>query len=58
LIVRRIRYDTTSELGKLIGSKGVASEILSGKRDLSKSHMTTLAKRFGVEPAVFLDPIR
>src|SRR5260221_3478327 len=28
---------TTTALGKLIGSKGVASEILSGKRDLSKS---------------------
>ena len=45
---------TISALGKLIGSKGVASEILSGKRDLSKSHMMTLAKHFGVEPAVFL----
>jgi HTH-type transcriptional regulator/antitoxin HigA len=45
---------TTTALGKLIGSKGVASEILSGKRDLSKSHMMTLAKHFGVEPAVFL----
>jgi HTH-type transcriptional regulator/antitoxin HigA len=49
---------STSSLGKLIGSKGVASEILSGKRDLSKSHMMTLAKHFGVEPAVFLPSIR
>lgn len=44
---------TISELGKLIGSKGNASEILAGKRDLSKSHMMTLAKHFGVGPAVF-----
>jgi len=44
---------TISALGKLIGSKGVASEILSGKRGLSKSHMTILAKHFGVEPGSF-----
>lgn len=45
---------TVTELGKVIGSKGIASEILSGKRDLSKSHMMSLAKHFAVEPAVFL----
>src|SRR5205807_612538 len=36
---------TTSDLGRLIGSKGVASEILRGKRSLSKSHMLKLAAR-------------
>jgi HTH-type transcriptional regulator / antitoxin HigA len=45
---------TVSQLGKIIGSKGVASEILNGKRELSKTHMMTLAKHFAVEPAVFL----
>ena len=45
---------STTALGKLIGSKGVASEILSGKRGFSKSQMVTLAKHFGVEPALFL----
>jgi len=45
---------TISGLGKVIGSKGVASEILSGKRELSKTHMLTLARHFAVEPAVFL----
>jgi len=48
---------TVTDLGKVIGSKGVASEILSGKRDLSKSHMMTLARHFAVEPAVFLPPM-
>lgn len=43
-----------SALGKVIGSKGVASEILSGKRELSKTHMMTLARHFAVEPGVFL----
>jgi HTH-type transcriptional regulator/antitoxin HigA len=49
---------TTTALGKLIGSKGIASEILSGKRDISKSHMIKIAKHFGVEPAVFLQSLR
>src|SRR5690242_8484355 len=38
----------TSDLGKLLGSKGIASEILNGKRSLSKSHMGVLAERFNV----------
>ena len=49
---------TISGLGKLIGSKGVASEILSGKRELSKAHMMTLARHFAVEPAVFLQSVK
>jgi HTH-type transcriptional regulator/antitoxin HigA len=48
---------TISALGKVIGSKGVASEILSGKRELSKTHMMTLARHFAVEPAVFLKSV-
>jgi HTH-type transcriptional regulator / antitoxin HigA len=43
-----------AELAALIGSKGVASEILSGKRGLSKANITRLAGHFGVSPAVFL----
>jgi HTH-type transcriptional regulator/antitoxin HigA len=37
-----------------IGSQGVLSEILSGKRDLNVRQITQLAARFGVSPAVFM----
>jgi HTH-type transcriptional regulator/antitoxin HigA len=37
-----------------IGSKGVISEILSGKRAISKQQAKALAARFGVSPALFL----
>ena len=46
----------TSQLGEVLGSKGVASEVLNGKRQLSKSHIAKLSVRFGVEPGVFLQP--
>jgi HTH-type transcriptional regulator/antitoxin HigA len=37
-----------------IGSQGVVSEILSGKRDLNVRQITQLAARFGVSPALFM----
>ncbi len=37
-----------------IGSQGVVSEILSGKRDLNVRQITRLAARFGVSPALFI----
>ena len=37
-----------------LGSQGVISEILTGKRDLNTRHIRKLAKRFGVSPAVFV----
>ena len=37
-----------------IGSQGVISEILSGKRELNTRHIRLLSKRFNVSPAVFL----
>lgn len=37
-----------------IGSQGVVSEVLAGKRDLNTRQIKRLAKRFGVSPAVFL----
>lgn len=37
-----------------IGSQGVVSEILSGKRELNVRQIRGLAQRFGVSPAVFL----
>lgn len=43
-----------ADLGRLLGSRSVASQILSGKRGLSKSHIVALAERFKVEPGLFL----
>jgi len=37
-----------------IGSQGVVSEILNGKRELNIRQMRELAKRFHVSPAAFL----
>lgn len=38
-----------------IGSQGVVSEILGGKRPLNLRQVKQLAKRFGVNPATFID---
>ena len=45
---------STSQLGALLGSKGAASEILNGKRGISKMHMARLAAHFRVDAGVFL----
>ncbi len=37
-----------------IGSQGVVSEVLAGKRELNTRQIRRLAKRFGVSPAVFI----
>lgn len=37
-----------------IGSQGVVSEILAGKRDLNVRQISRLAERFGVSPAIFM----
>jgi HTH-type transcriptional regulator/antitoxin HigA len=37
-----------------IGSQGVVSEILSGKRELNVRQIRALATRFGVSPAAFV----
>ncbi|KTS19467.1 transcriptional regulator [Methylobacterium indicum] len=36
-----------------IGSQGVVSELLSGKRELNKHQIARLSERFGVSPATF-----
>lgn len=36
-----------------VGSQGVVSEILNGKRELNARQITELSKRFNVSPAVF-----
>ncbi|MCP4669445.1 MAG: helix-turn-helix domain-containing protein [Deltaproteobacteria bacterium] len=38
-----------------IGSQGVISEILAGKRQLNLRQIKLLSKRFGVSPAVFIN---
>ncbi len=37
-----------------IGSEGVVSEILTGKRDLNIRQVRALSERFGVSPATFV----
>ena len=37
-----------------VGSQGVVSEILSGKRELNIRQVRLLAERFGVSPATFI----
>jgi len=47
-----------SDLGRLLGGEGsrsLGSKILRGERELSKSHIKTLAERFKVSPALFLE---
>ncbi|HMV45625.1 MAG TPA: helix-turn-helix domain-containing protein [Leptospiraceae bacterium] len=39
---------------KQLGSQGVVSEILNGKRELNVRQIKELSKRFGVSPAVFI----
>lgn len=37
-----------------VGSQGVVSEILAGKRELNLRQVRALGKRFGVSPATFI----
>jgi len=37
-----------------VGSQGVVSEVLNGKRELNVRQIRALAKRFNVSPAVFI----
>ena len=43
-----------SELGELLGNRSLGSKILRGQRELSKSHIRLLAKRFSVNPGLFI----
>ena len=45
------------ELGEIIGSKTAATDILSGKRDISKLYMAKLAAEFRVDAGVFLEKV-
>ena len=39
------------DLAPLFGSESIVSEVLGGKRELSKGHIERLSKRFGISPA-------
>ena len=45
----------TSDLGAILGSRGLASEVLNGKRGLSKTLIVKLSRRFRVDPTLFLE---
>jgi HTH-type transcriptional regulator / antitoxin HigA len=45
---------TQADLGRLLGNRALASLILNGHRQLSKSHIRKLAGHFKVSPALFL----
>lgn len=45
---------TQAELGRLFSSKGIASEVLAGKREISKAQACKLSAFFHVPAAVFL----
>jgi HTH-type transcriptional regulator/antitoxin HigA len=46
---------TPADLGRLLGNRSLASQILHGKRSLSKTHIRILASRFKVEPGLFFE---
>jgi HTH-type transcriptional regulator/antitoxin HigA len=41
------------DLAPIFGSESIVSEVLHKKRDLNKTHIEKLSKRFRVSPAVF-----
>lgn len=45
---------TASDLGELLGNRSLGSKILRGERELSKTHLRTLAARFKVDAGLFL----
>lgn len=42
-----------SDLVDIFGTKSIVSEVLSGKRELSKAHIQRLCRRFHVSPELF-----
>lgn len=45
---------SASDLGRLLGNRSLGSAILTGRRELSKAHIRTLAEHFKVEPGLFM----
>lgn len=44
----------SADIGRLLGNRALASLILNGRRQLSKTHIRILADYFKVEPSLFL----
>ena len=45
---------TASDLGRLLGDRALGFRILSGERELSKTHIRCLADHFHLAPGYFL----
>lgn len=45
---------TTTGLGRLIGNSGLASQIMLGRRELSKTHIRILSRHFKLSADYFL----
>lgn len=43
----------TTDFENEIGKKSMVSQVLTGKKNLTRAHITKLAERFGVAPAIF-----
>ncbi|MGI2115644.1 helix-turn-helix domain-containing protein [Shewanella frigidimarina] len=43
----------TTDFENEIGKKSMVSQVLSGKKNLTREHIMNLAHRFGVSPAIF-----
>ena len=41
------------DLVGIFGTESIVSDVLNGKRELTKEHIRRLSQRFGVSPAVF-----
>ena len=47
-----------ADLVDVFGSPSIVSEVLHGKRDLAKSHIERLSRRFHVSPSLFFESSR
>jgi antitoxin component HigA of HigAB toxin-antitoxin module len=45
---------STADLGRLLGNSGLASQILRGRRELSKTHIRILSRHFKLSADYFL----
>lgn len=45
---------SASDLGRLLGSRSLGSLLLTGRRELSKTHIRTLSEHFKVDAGYFL----
>ena len=45
---------TAADLGRIVGNRGLASQILLGKRAMSKSNIRKIAEYFHIEPGKLL----